>query len=75
MHTNRISYVAVYQGKHTLSKLKKLPVDIAYISSKQNYAVLYFDKNNENMITKQMKNTKGLKHFGPSQTYDENLNF
>jgi uncharacterized protein YlbG (UPF0298 family) len=52
-----------------------LPVDISYISEKQNYAVVYFDKANEQMIQKQMKNVKGLKHFGPSQTYNEELNF
>jgi uncharacterized protein YlbG (UPF0298 family) len=75
MYTNRISYVAIYHGKHVLNKLKNLPVDISYISEKQNYAVVYFDKSNEQMIQKQMKNVKGLKHFGPSQTYNEELNF
>ncbi len=75
MYTNRIAYVAIYHGKHTLNKLKNLPVDIAYISSKQNYAVVYFDKSNEDQLKKQLKNVKGLKHFGPSQTYDDSLNF
>jgi uncharacterized protein YlbG (UPF0298 family) len=75
MYTSRISYVAIYHGKHVLNKLKNLPVDITYISNKQNYAVVFFDKPNEQNIIKQMKNVKGLKHFGPSQTYDESLNF
>lgn len=75
MYTNRISYVAIYHGKHVLNKLKNLPVDVSYISEKQHYAVLYFDKSNEDMIIKQMRNVKGLKHFGPSQTYDQDLNF
>ncbi len=75
MYTNRISYVAMYQGKHVINKLNNLPVDISYISEKQHYVVIYLDKANEEMIVKQMKNVKGLKHFGPSQTYDEGLNF
>ena len=75
MYTNRISYVAIYHGKHALNKLKNLPVDVSYISGKQHYAVIYFDKSNEDMIVKQMKNIKGLKHFGPSQTYNDELNF
>lgn len=75
MYTNRVSYVAIYHGKHVLNKLKNLPVDITYISNKQNYAIVFFDKSNEQNILKQMKNVKGLKHFGPSQTYDESLNF
>lgn len=75
MYTNRISYVAIYQGKHVLNKLKNLPVDISYISEKQNYAVIYLDKANETMVVKQMKNVKGLRHLGPSQTYNEELNF
>ncbi|MCD4827392.1 MAG: DUF2129 domain-containing protein [Acholeplasmataceae bacterium] len=75
MYTNRISYVAIYHGKHVINKLQNLPVDVAYISTKQHYAVVYFDKSNEEMINKQVKSVKGLKHFGPSQTYDQELNF
>ncbi|MFA5471196.1 MAG: DUF2129 domain-containing protein [Acholeplasmataceae bacterium] len=75
MYTNRVAYVAIYHGKHAINKLKNLPVDITYISNKQNYAIVYFDKSNEDNFVKQMKNVKGLKHFGPSQTYDDSLNF
>ena len=75
MYTNRVAYVAIYHGKHVINKLKNLPCDVSYISKKQHYAVVYFDKSNEEMIKKQVKGVKGLKHFGPSQTYDQELNF
>lgn len=75
MYTNRMSYVVFYQGKKVIEKLKTLPVDIAYISEKLNYAVVYGDKDIEQTLKKQLKDIKGFKHVGPSQMYDENLNF
>ena len=75
MYANRMQYVVFYQGKHVLEKLKTLPVDIAYISEKQNYAVCYGDKDIEAQLKKQLKDVKGFKHIGTSQTIDTNLNF
>lgn len=75
MEIKRMSYIVIYQGKHVLQKLEKLPVDIAYISEKLHYAVIYADKEQEGNIKKQLKDVKGFKFFGPSYLYDENLNF
>ncbi len=75
MYANRMSFVIFYQGKHVLEKLKNMPVDIAYISNKQNYAVVYADHDQEQALKKQLKDIKGFKYFGPSQMYDPNLNF
>lgn len=75
MYANRMSYVVFYQGKHVLEKLKSLPVDIAYISDKQGYAVVYGDKDIEANLKKQLKDVKGFKFVGPSQMFDPNLNF
>jgi hypothetical protein len=70
-----MQYIVFYQGKNVLDKLQSLPLDIAYISEKQGYAVVYGDKEQEQAYKKQLKDVKGFKFFGPSQLYDENLNF
>jgi uncharacterized protein YlbG (UPF0298 family) len=75
MYAKRMAYVIFYQGKHILTKLEQLPVDIAYISKKQNYAIVYGDADFEGSLKKQLMEVKGLKYFGPSHLYDENLNF
>jgi len=75
MLANRMQYIVFYQGKHVLEKLQSMPIDVAYISEKQNYAIVYGDKEQEQSYKKQLKDVKGFKFFGPSQLYDENLNF
>ncbi len=75
MYANRMQYVIFYQGKQVLEKLKTLPVDIAFISEKQGYVVVYGDKDIEAQLKKQLKDVKGFKHVGTSQTFDQNLNF
>lgn len=75
MYANRMSYVVIYQGKKVLEKLKTLPVDIAYVSEKLNYAIVYGDVDVEQTLKKQLKDVKGFKHISASQLYDTNLNF
>lgn len=75
MYANRMAFVVFYQGKQVQEKLKNMPVDISYISSKQNYAIVYADVEQEQNLKKQLKDVKGFKYFGPSQMYDDNLNF
>jgi uncharacterized protein YlbG (UPF0298 family) len=75
MEIKRMSYIVIYQGKNVLAKLEKLPVDIAYVSHKLNYAVIYADKEQEKNLKSQLKEVKGFKFFGPSHLYDDNLNF
>ncbi|MDY0075153.1 MAG: hypothetical protein WC992_03910 [Acholeplasmataceae bacterium] len=75
MYANRMQYVVFYQGKQVPEKLKNLPVDIAFVSEKQGYIVCYADKDIESQLKKQLKDIKGFKHLGKSQTYDEGLNF
>ncbi|HAX03966.1 MAG: hypothetical protein A2Y45_07365 [Tenericutes bacterium GWC2_34_14] len=75
MYANRMQYVVFYQGKQVLEKLKTLPVDVTYISEKQGYAICYGDKDIEAQLKKQLKDVKGFKHVGTSQTFDPNLNF
>ncbi len=75
MYANRMAFVVFYQGKQVLEKLKNMPVDVSYISSKQNYAIVYADMEQEQNLKKQLKDVKGFKYFGPSQMYDSNLNF
>jgi len=75
MYANRMQYVIFFQGKQVVEKLKNLPVDVQYVSEKQNYAIVYGDKDIEVTLKKQLKDVKGFKYVGPSQMYDETLNF
>ena len=75
MYANRMAYIIFFQGKHVIEKLQSMPVDIAYVSEKQNYAVVYGDMDQEALLKKQLKDVKGFKYIGPSQMYDPNLNF
>jgi uncharacterized protein YlbG (UPF0298 family) len=75
MLANRMQFIVFYQGKQVLEKLQSMPVDIAYVSDKQSYVIIYGDKEQEQNYKKQLKDVKGFKFFGPSQLYDENLNF
>ncbi|TVP85378.1 MAG: DUF2129 domain-containing protein [Acholeplasmataceae bacterium] len=75
MYAKRMAYVVFYQGKRVLDKLRKMPVDIAYVSKKQHYAIVYGDAEQEANLKKQLKDVKGFKYFGPSHLFDEGLNF
>ncbi|MFP4178270.1 MAG: DUF2129 domain-containing protein [Acholeplasmataceae bacterium] len=75
MYAKRMAYVVFFRGKHVIKRIKSLPVDVQYVSKKQNYAILYGDADQEQALKKQLKNTKGFKYIGPSRLYDENLNF
>jgi len=74
-YTNRMSYVVYYRGNQVLKKLEQLHVDVAYISKKLSYAVLYMDKELEHKVRKALRYTKGFKFFETSKTFDESLNF
>jgi uncharacterized protein YlbG (UPF0298 family) len=75
MYTNRMSFIVYYQGHQVLEKLQTLPIDVIYISEKQGYVVFYADNDIEPTLRKQLKNMKGFKFLGTSQTFDKNLNF
>ena len=75
MLVERMSYVVFFKGNRVLKKLETLPIDITYVSKKKNFVVIYTDKNNEEVIKKQLKSVKGFKGLSQSQTFDENLNF
>jgi uncharacterized protein YlbG (UPF0298 family) len=73
--TNRMQYVIHYKGGQVVKKLETLPVDIAYISKKLSYTIVYADQDYESRLFKALKFTKGFKHFSPSLMFDETLNF
>ncbi|MBN2268732.1 MAG: DUF2129 domain-containing protein [Acholeplasmataceae bacterium] len=75
MYANRMAYIVFFQGKKVVEKLKTLPVDIAYVSEKSSYAIVYGDKDIEQNLKKQLKEVKGFKQISQSNMYDENLNF
>lgn len=75
MLVDRMSYIIFFKGNQVVDKLLELPLDVAYVSKKKRFVVVYADKSNEETIKKALKNIKGFKGFTPSQTFDENLNF
>ena len=75
MLANRMQYVIYFQGQQVIEKIKSLPVDIAYVSEKQNYMICYGDANIEKSLRKQLKDVKGFKHIALSQAFNESLNF
>lgn len=75
MYANRMAYVVIYFGKQVPNVLSTMPVDVSYISKKQNYAIFYGDRAQENQYKNKLKDVKGFKFFGISLLYDENLNF
>lgn len=75
MLVDRMSYVVFFKGNRVISKLNELPLDVAYISKKKRFAVIYTNKANENEIRNALKKVRGYKGFTISQTFDEDLNF
>ncbi len=75
MLVNRMSYVIFFKGKDVLNSLEALPLDVAYVSKKKRFVVIYADKTKEEHIKNALKKVKGFKGFSPSQIFDESLNF
>jgi len=75
MLAERASYVIFYKGDDFVEQLNDLPVDVAFVSDKSSYVVIYADKKEEANLRKQVKKLKGYKGFSPSQLYDETRNF
>jgi uncharacterized protein YlbG (UPF0298 family) len=60
MLANRMQYIVFFQGKQIVDKLQTLPLDVTYISTKQGYAVVYGDKEQEQNYKKQLKMLRDL---------------
>ena len=75
MLVERMSYVIFFKGKEVLSSLESLPLDVAYVSKKKRFVVVYTDKTKEEQIKNTLKKVKGFKGISPSQIFDESLNF
>ncbi len=75
MLAERASYVIFYKGSQFIQNLNPLPLDVAFVSEKSHYVVVYADKKEEDNIRKQVKKIKGYKGFSPSQLFDETRNF
>ncbi|WP_162146948.1 DUF2129 domain-containing protein [Acholeplasma granularum] len=75
MEIQRVAYIVDFKGKEVPKKLSKMDVNLAYVSKKGNYAVVYFDKNKgEKMLTSHLKNVKGFIRIYPSLTFNEEAN-
>lgn len=70
-----MGYIIYYQGKDVVKKLNSMPVNIAYVSQKSNYAVFYGDNNQEKNYFNQVKNIKGFKKIETSLMFNEETRF
>lgn len=67
MEIKRCAYIVDFKGKEVPKKLSKLDVNLAYVSKKSNYAVVYLDENKgEKMLLSQLHNVKGFVALYPS---------
>lgn len=44
---DRMRYIVYYQGKDIIKRIETLPVNIAFVSKRNNYIVFYGDNDNE----------------------------
>ncbi len=75
MEVKRCAYIVDYKGKEVPKRLSKMDVNLAYISKKFSYAVVYLDEaKGEKLLTNHLKNVKGFIGVQPSLFFDQNVN-
>lgn len=75
MEIKRCAYIVDFKGKEVPKKLNKMDVNVAYISKKFNYAVVYLDEQKgEKLLINHLKRVRGFIRVYPSLFYDENTN-
>ena len=75
MEIKRCAYIVDFKGKEIPKRLNKMDVNLAYVSKKFNYAVVYLDEaKGEKLLINHLKNVKGFMRVYPSLFYDENAN-
>lgn len=75
MDVNRMLYVVYYKGKGVVNRLERLPINIAFISNKLNYALFYGEKDSQKTYYNHLKNIKGFNKIEQSPLFDEELNY
>ena len=58
---DRMAYIVYFQGRDVIKKINSMPVNIAYVSKKNNYLVFYGDNNQVSNYEKQLKKMRGFK--------------
>lgn len=72
---DRMAYIVYFQGRDVIKKINSMPVNIAYVSKKNNYLVFYGDNNKVSNYEKQLKKMRGFKKIEPSLLYNEEIKF
>ena len=72
---DRMRYIVYYYGKDVVKRLNIMPVNIAFISKRNNYVVFYGDQESEKYYFNQMKNVKGFKKLETSPIYNVDANY
>lgn len=72
---DRMRFIVYFHGKEVLKRLEIMPVNVAFVSKRNNYIVFYGDKVNEKHYYNQMKNVKGFKKLELSPLYNEEANY
>ena len=75
MAVERMGYIVYYRGRNIARKLKRMPVNIAYISRRMNYAVFYGNKDSEESYLNNLKRTRGFVKLEASEMFNESLNY
>lgn len=75
MQIERMAYIVDYYGKEVPKRLKKMDINLAYISKRFNYAVVYFDKDKgESLLISQLKKVRGFNRVYSSLYFNEEAN-
>ena len=75
MDIKRCAFIVDYKGKEVPKKLSRLDVNVAYVSKKFNYAVVYLDENKgEQLLVNHLKRVKGFISVYPSLIFSEHAN-
>ncbi len=71
----RESFIIDYRNKAVLNKLKKMDVNIVYVSKRFNYCVVYLDNNKgSNYLLQNLRKIRGFVRFHPTLFNHEEAN-
>lgn len=75
MQIERMAYIVDFTGKEVPKKLERMDVNVAYVSKKANYAIVYFDKTKgEKLLLSQLQGVKGFIGVHASLFFNEEAN-
>lgn len=75
MQIERMAYIIDFHGKEVPKRLLHMDVNLAYVSKRANYAIVYCDTaRGEKSLVQQLQKVKGFIRVKPSLFYEETKN-